>query len=60
MSSLLFVIDRFADIVQEPRTLCKVDVQAQFLRHQSRKLRNFDGMAVHVLTVTRAVFQPPD
>ena len=60
MSSLLFVIDRFADIVQEPRTLCKVDVQAQFLRHQSRKLRNFVGMAVHVLTVTRAVFQPPD
>ena len=57
MRAFLFVIDCLAYIMQQSRALCKVDVQTEFCRHHAGKLRHFDGMFIHVLAVTRAVFQ---
>ena len=54
------MIDRFADVVKKSRAFCKVHVQPQLLRHKPRKLSDLDGVAVHVLTVARAEFEPSD
>ena len=57
---LLLVVDRFAYIMQKPRTLGKVHIQADFGRHQPRKLRDFDGVLIDVLPVARPVAETPD
>ena len=60
MGALLFVVDRLADIVQQARTLGKIDVQPQLRRHHTGELCDLDGMLVHILAVAGAVFEPAE
>lgn len=55
MGTFHFVIDGFADIVQQSGALRQRDVRAKLSGHDGGKMRDLDGVIEHVLTITCAV-----
>ena len=53
-----FVVDGFADVVQQAGTAGHFHVAAQLRGHHRGDVGHFDGMLQHVLTVAVAVLQP--
>ena len=57
MAALDLVVDRLAQVVQEPRTLGGNGIQAQLRRHDARKVGHLERVVQHVLAVRGAVAQ---
>ena len=53
------MVDRLADVVQQPRPLRRHHLQAQFRRHQSHQVRYFHRMIQNILRITVPEMQPP-
>ena len=50
------VVNGLAEVVQQTGTLCQRHIDAKFGRHQTRNMRNLNGVVQHVLAIGRAVF----
>ena len=50
-----FMVDGFADVMQETGALCKRHITAELCCHDPREMRDFYGMIEHALPVTCTV-----
>ena len=57
MGTLIFVVECLADIMQQSGSLGQLDVQSQLACHQTRELRDLDGMLEYILPVGGSVFE---
>ena len=60
MRPVYLVVYRFADVVQQSRTLSKIRVRAQFICHHARNERHLHRVSEHILTVASTVTKPPE
>ena len=55
MGTFDFMIERFADVVEEAGFLRSGDIDAEFGGHDGHQLRDFDRMIQNILRVTTAL-----
>ena len=60
VGSFHLMVDRLADVVQQPGPLSLFHIQSQFRGHGAAKKSHFQGVLQYVLPITGPVFQFSD